>query len=219
MSELLENPESSLQFNSITKLSSTSTTKGREMAYKRNMLTLATLIGLVSLANIGCFTATGPSLGILSIPIPVSPYTQKSFEDRFHVHERYARVPILGPLTAGGPAVALDPPSDDEVWWALERARPVQGGFPFLYETQRNNVRIIKEKIADYVDPPRVVPLIGPAQLHHAHYCCKVYFTERRIIGWPFPHTLVDEEVQEVVYIDHNHFHMVGNVDLKCTDY
>ena len=41
---------------------------------------------------------------------------------------------------------------------AMERARPVQGG-PLLYEKQRNNVRIIKEKIADGVDPPRFVPL------------------------------------------------------------
>jgi len=100
----------------------------------------------------------------LSIPIPVSPLLSKKLEDKFHVHERYARVPILGPITAGGPVKALDPPSDDEVWRALERARPVQGGIPGLNETQRNNVVIVKEKIADYVDPPRVIPLIGPAQ-------------------------------------------------------
>ena len=101
-----------------------------------------------------------------------------------------------------------------EVWWALERANSVQGGFPFLNETQRNNVTMVKEKIADYVDPPRVVPLIGPAQLHHAHYKCTVYYTERKIIGWPLPHTMIDEDAVEVLYIDHNHFHMVGNVDL-----
>ncbi|MEL7496418.1 MAG: hypothetical protein AAFN77_02320 [Planctomycetota bacterium] len=122
-------------------------------------------------------------------------------------------MPILGPLTAGGPVKALDPPSDDEVWWALERARPVQGGIPFLNETQRNNVVIVKEKIADYIDPPRVIPLIGPAQLHHAHYKCTVYFTERKIVSWPIPHTLEDEEAVEVLYIDHNHFHMAGDVD------
>jgi hypothetical protein len=175
---------------------------------------LATAIASFAVLNTGCFTSTGPTLGIFSIPLPVSPYWQKIREDQFHIHERYARVPIMGPLTSGGPVEALDPPSDDEVWWALERARPLQGGIPFLYETQRNNVTMIKEKIADYVDPPRVVPLIGPAQLHHAHYRCTIYFTERRIVGWPFPHTLIDEDASEVVYIDHNHFHMVGNVDL-----
>jgi len=183
------------------------------MFTKRLTVTMMLLAATTAVLSSGCFQATGPSLGILSIPIPVSPYWQKNQEDKFHVHERYGRVPILGPLSQGGPAVALDPPSDDEVWWALERADSVQGGFPFLNEVQRNNVTIVKEKIADYIDPPRVVPLIGPAQLHHAHYKCTIYFTERRIVGWPIPHTLEDVDSVEVVYIDHNHFHMVGNVD------
>ena len=172
------------------------------------------LVAATAVLNSGCFYSTGPTLGILSVPIPVSPYFQKNQEDKFLVHERYGRVPILGPLTSGGPAVALDPPSDDEVWWALERARSVQGGFPFLNEIQRNNVTIVVDKIADYIDPPRVVPLIGPAQLHHAHYKCTIYFSEKKIVGWPVPHTLDDEDAVEVVYIDHNHFHMVGNVDM-----
>jgi hypothetical protein len=171
------------------------------------------MIAAFAVSNTGCFQTLGPTLGIFSIPIPVSPYWQKNQEDEFYVHERYARVPILGPIQPGGPVEGLDPPSDDEVWWALERARSVQGGFPFLYETQRNNVKIIKQKIADYIDPPRVYPLMGPAQLHHVHYKCTIYFTERTIVGWPLPHTLVDEDASEVVYIDHNHFHMVGNVD------
>ena len=162
----------------------------------------------------GCVGLTqGINLGPLAIPVPVSPYFQDKKEDEFWIHERYARVPILGPLTAGGPAVALDPPSDDEVMLAFERARPVEGGLPLLYEVQRNNVRIVKEKIADYVDPPRFIPTVGPAQLHHAHYKCTVYYTEIKRIGWPIPHTLKDEDAVEVIYIDHNHFHMVGNVD------
>lgn len=173
----------------------------------------ATLVAGLAVMNSGCFSTLGPTLGIFSIPLPVSPYWQKIQEDKFHIAERYSRVPILGPLTQGGPVTALDPPSDDEVWWAFERARSVQGGIPFLFETQRNNVTIIKEKIADYIDPPRVVPLIGPAQLHHAHYKCTIYFNERRIVGWPIPHTLINEDAAEVVYVDHNHFHMVGDVD------
>lgn len=171
------------------------------------------MLTVVALGTTGCLSGTGPSLGIFSIPIPVSPYHQKKLEDEFHLHEYYERVPIMGPITSGAPVAALDEPSDDEVWWALERARPVQGGVPFLREVQRNNVRIHKEKLADYIDPPRHIPMIGPAQLHHAHYKCTVYFTERVIVSWPFPHTLEDKDVVEVVYIDHNHFHMVGNVD------
>lgn len=54
--------------------------------------------------------------------------------------------------------------------------------------------------------------MIGPAQLHHAHYKCTIYFSETTIVGWPYRHMLHDEDTREVVYIDHNHFHMVGPV-------
>jgi len=170
----------------------------------------ALLLAVCCLANTGCVAiARGPDFGFAGVPIPVSPYFQKKKEDEHWNHERYERVAVLGPLMAGGPTEALDPPSDDEVMRALEKARPIQGGLPLLHEKQRNRVRIVKEKIADYIDPPRVVPLIGPVQLHHAHYKCTVSYTEVTWVGWPIPHKLVDEDSQEVLYIDHNHFHMV----------
>ena len=172
------------------------------------------VIAALAASNTGCVgLSTGLNLGVLGIPVPVTPYLQDQEELEFHVHERYARVPIMGPLTAGGPVQALDPPSDDEVMQALERARPVRGGIPLLSEKQRNRVRMVKEKIVDYIDPPRFIPLIGFAQLHHAHYKCTIYFEERLINGWPVPYTLEDNESVEVIYIDHNHFHMVGDPD------
>jgi hypothetical protein len=174
----------------------------------------ASLTLAILLAATGC-TQLGPNVGqpLTVIPIPVSPFFQDELEDRAWTKERYETVPILGPVTEGGPPVALDPPSQDEVMRALEKARPVEGGLPFFHEIQRNNVRIIVEPIADYVDPPRVYPLIGPAQVHHAHYKCTIYFTEITRVGWPLPHTITNEDAQEVIYIDHNHFHIVGNVE------
>ncbi len=170
------------------------------------------LVWLISLP--GCSSDwTGPSLGIWNYPIPVSPWLQDRMEDNFWEKERYSRVAILGPITSGGPPVALDPPSDDEIMRAMEKARPLEGGLPLMHEVQRNNVRIVKEPIADYADPPRVYPTIGPAQLHHAHYKCIIYFTEVTRVGWPIPYTTTKENAQEVVYIDHDHLHMAGNVD------
>lgn len=184
------------------------------MSKKFLSLAFAGLLAGLSLSGTGCVHITeGNSLGLVAIPIPVSPYFQKEHEDRFWEDERYNNVPILGPLAAGGPTTAMDPPSDDEVMRLFEKSHVVEGGLPFLHERQINDVRIVKEKIADYVDPPRVLPLIGPVQLHHAHYKCTVYYEEVIRVGWPIPHTLRDEEGVEVVYIDHNHFHMVGNVD------
>jgi hypothetical protein len=176
-------------------------------------------IAACSAVNTGCMHL-GPSLGPFAVPIPITVYQQKQKEDHFWQKERYDRVPILGPVTSGAEVVALDPPSDDEVMRALEKARPVEGGIPLLYERNRNNVRIVKCKIADYVDPPRVYPLIGPAQQHHAHYKCTVYYEDVRRVGWPVPHTLRDEDTREVIYVDHNHLHMVGNVDTgDCSPY
>lgn len=169
-------------------------------------------MAVVALGNSGC-TTLGPSMGIFAFPIPVSPYFQKLKEDQFWNHERYERAPILGPVTSGSEPVALDPPSDDEVMRALERVQPVQGGIPLLWERNRNDVRIVKEKIADYTDPPRFYPLVGPAQQHHAHYKCTVYYEDVRRVGWPLPYTLTDQDAREVIYVDHNHLHMVGNVD------
>jgi hypothetical protein len=178
-------------------------------------ITLLLTMAVASLGSTGC-THLGPSLGIWAFPIPITPYLQKQKEDKFWMHERYERAPILGPITSGAEIVALDPPSDDEVMCALEKAQPVEGGVPLLWERNRNNVRIVKEKCADYVDPPRVYPLIGPAQQHHAHYKCTIYYEDVRRIGWPVPHTLRDEDAREVIYVDHNHLHMVGNVDETC---
>ncbi len=177
---------------------------------------LGLLLATWSLTTTGCFwglPTQGPSLGILSVPIPVSPFFHDEKEDEYWEHERYERVPILGPVTSGGAPIALDPPSDDEIMRALEKTKPVEGGIPLLWERNRNDVRIVVHKIADYVDPPRVYPLIGPAQQHHAHYKCTIYFEDVRRVGWPVPHTIRDEDSEEVIYIDHNHLHMVGNVD------
>ena len=188
------------------------------MAKRIQFFVTALIVAVGTSSQTGCFwlTAQGPNIGPLAIPIPVPVGIQKAKEDQFWNYERYERAPVLGPLQPGGPCEALDEPSDDEVMRALEKARPVQGNWPFLYEVQRNNVRITKCKISDYVDPPRHYPLVGPAQLHRAHYKCTVYFQEVKRIGWPVPHTLVDEDCQEVVYIDHDHLHMVGDLDTGC---
>jgi hypothetical protein len=176
---------------------------------------LGLLASMLLVSSSGCTaTVAGPNLGLWSYPIPVSPYFQKREEDAYWNKLRYKRSPILGPITAGAPEVALDPPSEDEVMRKLEEARPVQGGVPWLHEVARSHVRIVVEPIADYIDKePRVLPLVGPVQLHHVKYKCIVYFTETTHVGWPLPYTTTDEECQEVVYIDHSHLHMVGKLD------
>jgi hypothetical protein len=154
-------------------------------------------------------------VGIASIPVPVSPYHQQKAEDHAFERGRYTKVAILPPITEEN-HIALDPPSDDEVIRKLEEVRPIGGGVPGLETTNRNIKGITKELIADYVDPPRVVPLIGPVQLHHAHYKCTVYFEETTQVGWPIPHQIKTEDGIEVLYIDKDHFHRVGGGEVPA---
>ena len=134
-----------------------------------------------------------------------------------------SRLTMLALFTACGIALA-DEPADRQV--ALKDGdRIIFFGDSLTYlagkeepkdKVMKGYVRIVKEKIADYIDPPRVYPLIGPAQLHHAHYKCTIYYTEITRVGWPVPYTYTDEDAVEVIYIDHNHFHMVGDPDFGC---
>ena len=182
---------------------------------RKQIITAASALSLlIALTSTGCVGVTSPawSIGVASVPVPVSPYFQQGYEDLHWEDLRYNKVSIMGPV-CNGQAVALDAPSDDQIIRSLEKVRPVSGSVPFLETTHRTNIRITKELMADYLDPPTMVPLVGPAQVHHSHWKCTVYFTETVNCGWPIPQTLIDEEAQEVIYIDMDHLHRVGGPD------
>lgn len=176
----------------------------------QGMMLVAVAFTVVTMS--GCaFTTLGPSLGILSVPIPVSPYFQGKMEDKA-MEERYSKMKVLDPIPPGTTHVAEDPPSDDQIMRKFHEIHNVRGNFPGLYEVQHNNVRIVKEKVQDIVDPVRVLPLVGPVQVHHSHWICKVYFTEVIRNGWPIPYTVKTDERMEVIKIDQDHLHRAGNV-------
>jgi Bacterial type II and III secretion system protein len=105
-----------------------------------------------------------------------------------------SRIPVLPPAGEGEPTLA-------EVLRAMP-SLPHAG--PSGYEEFRDNVEVVKERLTDKVDPPRFYPLVGPAQLHHSHWKCTVYFTETVDSGYPFPCRLTRPRV-EVVYLDKDH--------------
>jgi hypothetical protein len=192
--------------------------KSRDWQMTKNFFTMSgytVMLVLAIAATSGCVGLSGPGVGIASIPVPVSPFHQQQAEDHAHETARYSKVAILPPITEEN-HIALDPPSDDQVIRALEKVRPVGGGVPGLEVTSRNVKGITKELIADYVDPPRIVPLIGPVQLHHAHYKCTVYFEETTHVGWPIPHQIKVEDGVEVLYIDKDHYHRVGGGEIHA---
>ena len=184
---------------------------------KKNVFTIG-YVGVLALAvavTSGCVGVTGPGLGVASIPLPVSPHQQQEAEDRAFERNRYEKTAVLSPITDAN-HIALDPPSHDQVIRELNRVRPVAGGVPGLETTYRNVKGITIELIADYVDPVRFYPLVGPAQLHHAHYKCTVYFEEVTQVGWPVPHQIKTENGMEVLYIDKDHLHRVGGGEVHA---
>ena len=82
----------------------------------------------------------------------------------------------------------------------------VARGVPWIYEEFRDDVQIVTERIKDTIDPPRFFPLVGPAQLHHCHWKCTIYYTETLESNQPVPFYCKKPRIQ-VVYIDKDHLH------------
>ena len=174
-------------------------------------LCLLGALGLMTMANSGCLVTKG-LLHVAFIGsnffgttplIPVNPYYSELIEDAYIREERYDKVPILDPVEGEhAPLFCQDPPSPDEVMRALPNE--AAGGWVFLAETSRNNVKMVIEPIVDRMDDCRFYPLVGPARLHHCHYKCTVYYDKIIRSDWPVPFRHPDETSQ-VVYIDHDH--------------
>ena len=123
-------------------------------------------------------------------------------------YRNFSGPPILPPIQPGAACSAMDAPSEGEVMKKLEKARPIENSAQCKVE--RNRVRIVSKMIQDCLDPPRIMPLVGPVQVHHMHWKCTVYFKEVIYTNEPKPHTTVDEDCQEVIYVDRDHLHRVG---------
>ena len=179
-------------------------------------LALVATLGLMTLSSSGCvllggFLDTAFALGAfygMTPLIPVSPYYSELIEDAYIREERYDKVPILDAVEGEhAPLFCQDPPSDDEVMRTLPN--DTSGGWVFLAETSRSNVKIVTEPIVDRMDECRFYPLVGPARLHHCHYKCTIFYDLTKRSDWPVPFYFKDESSQ-VVYIDHDHL-------IRCT--
>ena len=96
-----------------------------------------------------------------SFAFPILPSQSQRLEEDMMREEHNNKVPILDPIPGEfAPAVCLDPPSEAEVRHKVPKFR---NGCPPFYETQRNNVRILIEKIGEKIDPCKIYPLAGPA--------------------------------------------------------
>ena len=164
----------------------------------RRLLLLAAAV-LPSVAA-GCNPFT---MGLFT-PIPVQPWVAERMDQKYN-HRNDGRVPIMPPIRDGfPPPICEDPPTDGEILRAMPR---VARGVPYIYEEFRDDIVIVKNRLVDKIDPPRFFPLVGPAQLHHCHWECVVYYTETIQSDYPFPQYTRKNRVQ-VIYIDKDHLHL-----------
>lgn len=171
---------------------------------------MKTLCRMILLA--GCFLGTllgsgcvNPlSMGIAT-PIPIPPWVAERMEEKY-CYRNDERTPVLPPIPPGFRPECEDVPDLAAVLRAMPR---VVRGIPYIYEEHRDDIDYTVEKLADHIDPPRFYPLVGPAQLHHCHFRCSVFYTETIESYYPFPFRCRRRRT-EVVYIDHDHLHVVA---------
>ena len=72
---------------------------------------------------------------------------------------------------------------------------------PYIVEVFRDDVAVVAERLTRQVDPPRLFPLVGQAELHHHHWKCTVYYSETVEYSYPYP-ARTKRPRAEVVYID-----------------
>jgi len=161
-------------------------------------------VGALLAAALGSGCVSPFTMGIAT-PIPIPPWVAEHMEEKICNNHDY-KTPILPPIPSGYRAYCEDPPDEAAILRALPR---LPRGIPYLYEEFRDDIDFTVERLVDTIDPPRFFPLIGPAQLHHCHYKCTVYFTETRESCYPFPFRCKERRLQ-VVYIDKDHLHMVA---------
>jgi hypothetical protein len=90
------------------------------------------------------------------------------------------------------------------------RAMPALISVPGIFETSRDNIEIVTERIVNKLDPPRFYPLVGLAQFHHTHWKCTVSYTETVRGSYPIAFRWTRPMIH-VVYLDLNHLHAVAS--------
>jgi hypothetical protein len=121
------------------------------------------------------------------------------------------RSPTPKPIEDSSVPRCQDEPSEQEVLAALKMDRTLM----------KDDVEIIFEKVVDQLDPPRMFPLVGQAQLHHCHWKCTVHYTESIGMNWPLKIGFKLHRVA-VVYVDKDGLKVVqrdGHGSLRQTNH
>jgi len=164
--------------------------------------------GLAMLASGGCWGNCDLPFP-WTCPIPVPQLVGDQIQE--HMERDYRETPIMPPVRDYAPVFCMDPPTEYDIVRVM-RKPSYPGKIPYLYEKHYNRLRFEVQKIVDHIDECRFYPLVGPAQLHHCHWECVVYYNELVQSDYPFPIYVRKPRVQ-VIYIDKDHLHLYVGPD------
>jgi hypothetical protein len=180
------------------------------MQKSRTLLLIAGAVAALATGLSGCQPF---SAGILT-PIPVPPWVTERMEEKYS-YQNDKRTPIMPPIKEGfPPPLCEDAPSEAEVLRAMPH---VARGVPYVCEEFRDKIEVTSERMVDKIDPVRFFPVVGPAQLHHCHWKCTIYYTGTIESAYPFPFKSVKPRI-EVIYIDKDHLHLYAGDDKAKQD-
>ena len=96
-------------------------------------------------------------LGIFT-PVPIQPWVSERMEQKYN-NKNDGRAPIMPPIRDGyPPPICEDPPGDLEILRAIPR---VARGVPYVYEQFHDDIKIVKNRMVDKIDPPRSSRSLG----------------------------------------------------------
>ena len=121
-------------------------------------------------------------------------------------HGSHTRIPLMGPMTAGGKPARIAPPSEVELLSLIRLGSP---NSPFADPNNAARIRIQSDLLADYVDPPRKLPILGATQLHHAHYKFRLSLEGHKTDG---------KKTGLTLFVDHQHWHANSQVEQPAVD-
>lgn len=109
--------------------------------------------------------------------------------DRLWLYWSEDTTPVQPPLQPGFPPPLCEDPPDEALILRLAGIPPGP------------DVQVLVERLVDQIDQPRSFPQVGPAQLHHCHWQCTIFYND------------MNGPQEQVIFIDKDHLHVyVGQV-------
>jgi len=81
---------------------------------------------------------------------------------------------VIRPFRGPDVCLEMNSLSAEDVLHLLDQQRQLNGALSKFFQEHPEEIGLVKVKRRDCIDPPRMVAVMGPAELHHARFACTV---------------------------------------------